>query len=142
MASVRYYAKNLRWERDSHRADTTYEAAALDVHICAQPIDTCNINTSIYILSYLKLTILQDEIRLDHIHRGRCLYTCSKQNMKGCEVVLEESHYHIILVPWYCGFILVNLVYSTLLIIILMLLLLLLLLLLICDDSEGDQYQN
>ena len=76
-----------------------YESAALDVHICVQPIDTRNTNTSIYILSYLKLTILQDEIHLDHIHRGRCLYTCSKQNVKGYEIILEEPHYHIILVP-------------------------------------------
>jgi len=75
-----------------------YEAAALDVHISTQPMNICNISTSIYTLSYLKLTILPDEIPLDRIHRGRCLYTYCIQNIKSCELVLEGPRYHIILV--------------------------------------------
>jgi len=36
---------------------------------------------------------LRYEIPLDHIHRGRCLYTYTRQNIRGCEVVLEEAYY-------------------------------------------------
>lgn len=46
-------------------------------------------------------TVLRNEISLDHIHRVRCLYTCFKQNINGCELVPEEADHHIIFVDVY-----------------------------------------
>jgi hypothetical protein len=66
---------------------------------------------------YFTHTHYLDEIRLDHIHRGRRLYTRSKQNIHSCKRVLEKAQYHIILVSRHGGFLLVNLVYSRILLI-------------------------
>jgi len=38
----------------------------------------------------------------DHINRGRCLYTYSRQNINGCEFVTEEAHCHIALRSQHC----------------------------------------
>jgi hypothetical protein len=49
----------------------------------------------------MKITLnayLRDEIPLDHINRGRSLYTHTRQNISGCELVLEEAHYQTALV--------------------------------------------
>jgi hypothetical protein len=50
--------------------------------------------------SYLP-TVLQNKISLDHIHRVRCLYTCFKQNINGCQLEHEEADHHTIFVDVY-----------------------------------------
>jgi hypothetical protein len=52
-------------------------------------------------------TMHLDEIHPDHIHRCRCLSAYSIQSTNGCQLVLEEASYHIILISHHCNFMLV-----------------------------------
>jgi hypothetical protein len=58
-------------------------------------------------------------------HKSKQMFVYSLQTKyKGCELALEEPHYHLILVPQYCGFILVKLVFSLVILTIILILLL------------------
>ena len=50
-----------------------------------------------------------DEIPSDHTDRDRRLYTYCRQNIHGCELVLEAAHYHTVSVSQYCKFMYVDL---------------------------------
>jgi hypothetical protein len=52
-----------------------------------------------------------DDRLVDHIDRDRCLYTSSRQNKNGCELVLEDVQYHIVLILQHCNFMLVRFMY-------------------------------
>jgi len=75
--------------------------------------------TKIHILSIIyQLSDINNlgRIPLEPMHRSRCLYTCYRQNINGCELLLEGAHYHLILMTQHCGFMLSNVMYSRILI--------------------------
>ena len=50
-----------------------------------------------------------NEIHLDHIEQGGCLYACYSKKKKNCELVLEEAHCLTALVSQFGGFLVVKL---------------------------------
>jgi len=52
------------------------------------------------------------ELVISKKQQGRCLYTCYRQNLSGCELVLEGAHYHRILMSQHCGFMFTNFMFS------------------------------
>ena len=46
---------------------------------------------------YLKPTVLQDQIPLDHIQWGRYLYSCCRENTNSHDLVLEADHQYVVL---------------------------------------------
>jgi len=106
MASV---ASQLIEEVTAHAQSDSLEDAR---EICA---DGTYFPNNLRIKIPLKL-YLRDEIPLDHIHRGRCLYTHTRQNIRGCELVLQEAHYQTALKSQNCNYMLVSFTYSRILI--------------------------
>jgi hypothetical protein len=64
----------------------------------------------------IKISSIQKKSPMYHMNLSRWLYTHSRQNINGCELVLEEIHYHTDLILQHCKFMLVNIMYSKILI--------------------------
>jgi hypothetical protein len=64
-------------------------------------------------LCYVMESMYQTTYQMEHhIHRGRSSFTYSRQNIKGCELVIEVAHYHTILISKHFKFMFVNFIYS------------------------------
>ena len=60
-------------------------------------------------------TLHMDKISSDHTDRDRCLYPYCIQNRNGCQTVLEEADYHIVLISQHSNFMPVSFMYSRIL---------------------------
>jgi len=83
------------------------------VCVCVRACVRVDFFYRILILWYVIEGMYQSAYKMEHhIHRSESSFTYSRQNIKGCELINEVTHYHTILISKHCKFMFVNFIYS------------------------------